>query len=104
MLWGDNWGYGNSDLVTIVIKPIGNTLSLADAISTESRITVTITNTFSVAGDMLFEGLFDPNGYAVVFGNSTNAENRPIASYTSEGVSVLSYTSEVNTVTTWTVV
>lgn len=104
MLWGDNWGYGNNDLAVIFNKFISETLILADLTLPQATFNRTLSNSVGISGDMVFEGLTDPAGYNVIFGSSTNAENRPISSYTSSSIYDATYTTATNTLTTWTVV
>lgn len=104
LLWGQKWGSGNSDLVVIFQKVVSNSVALSDVTSTQARFVKTISNTFVVSGNMTFEGISDQAGYNLVFGNSTNAENRPLSSYTSYSVYDATFTTATNTSTTWTVV
>jgi hypothetical protein len=104
MLWGENWGYGNGEIVQIVYKNLSEALSMADAVFPQATYNRTFVQTLTVSGEMVYEGLIDPNGYNVVFVSSANAESRSLTSYTVIDVSDVTFTTQVNTQTTWTLV
>lgn len=101
MLWGDNWGYGNNDLIIVFNKYLSETITLTDSLSLSIGFSRTFTNSVLLTGDMSFEGVSDPAGYNRVFGDSTNAENRPLSSYNSYSVYDATFTTATNTLTTW---
>jgi hypothetical protein len=104
MLWGDNWGYGNGEVIEIVYKNIGESLALADAVFPQAIFQRTFNQILNVTGDMSYEGLMDPRGYNIIFVTSANAESRPLTSYTTISATDATYTTQVNTQTTWTLV
>ena len=102
-LWGQNWGYGNNDLVVSVIKLIDwGSLSLSDATATEVDFIKTFSLALSVSGDMGAERISDNAGYFTVFQVSTNAEDRPNTSYNQSSSQAVSFTTVINTTTSWT--
>lgn len=99
MTWGQKWGYGNIDLKTTITKVYGNTLTLDSSIIA-SPVKV-ISNALIFSGDMSMESVVDSAGWYRIFGNSSNAENRPATSFTSVTTGSGSYTSAVNAGTIW---
>lgn len=104
MLWGQNWGFGDDELVEVVYKNLAESLSLSDAVFPQAIFSRTIENSFTVTGVMAYEGLIDPNGYSIVFVTSANAESRPLTSYTTNSASDVTFTTVVITTTTWTLI
>lgn len=99
MTWGQNWAIGDIDLVTTTIKVIGESLTLDSSVSA-SPIKV-ISNSILFSGDMSLENVVDTAGWYTVFGSSTNAESRPLTSFTSITTGSGTYTSIANAGTTW---
>lgn len=103
MVWGtDKWGYGSYDGIQLVVKVIGNALL---ASNTLSRLQVgynrTITNSVRLSADMVSEELLDAAGYKFLFGQSANAENRPMTSYNETNPNSTSFTTQTNSSTSW---
>lgn len=102
MLWGDNWLTGNHNLAKLVKKQIPETVTLTDSLSLTARFRKTMTVTLTVTGDMGSERLLDSAGYYVVFGNDSNAENRPNTSYNEVAAQDVTFTTQSQQNTTWT--
>lgn len=102
VLWGQNWGYGNNDLIASVFKVISESLALTDSLSLSIGYIRTFSATIVVTGDMTEERLLDAAGYQFVFGVSGNAENRPLTSYNRATDYTTTFTTLTNTTTTWT--
>lgn len=104
MDWGQNWGFGDGDLIQVVYKNLSDSLVLSDAVFPAAIFNRTFNNALTVSGDMAFEGLIDPRGYSVVFISSANAESRSLTSYTTNSVSDVTFTTVAITSTTWTLI
>ena len=105
MLWGQNWGYGDGELIQVVYKNVSEGVSLSDAVFPAATFNLTIVNSMGISGDMAFEGLYDRNGYNIIFVSSANAESRSLTSYTTNSISdVVTFTTVAITTTTWTLV
>lgn len=101
VLWGENWGYGNSDLVVSVFKVLNETLTFSDQTNKAIGFFRTFSASLIVTADMSDERILDAAGYAYVFGVSANAENRPLTSYNNTSNPTASFTTVTNTATTW---
>lgn len=96
------WGEGNTDLISAYDKILANAVSLANAVTLESTINLTISNSIAITSDNLSEGLTDGSGYSYVFiSNTTNAEERPVTTWTRGTPDTETWTSGVVTTTTW---
>lgn len=100
VLWNQNWGYGNVDLITAIGKLISESLTLTDSQTTGPG--KMISESLSILGDMYNEGISDPAGYSRVFQVDANAENRPMTSYSRQSSSSVSFTTGSTPSTTWT--
>jgi hypothetical protein len=100
MEWGDNWGYGDIDLVTTVYKLI-DAGSIASDSTVANSLGKTITNTLICNGDMYSEKLYDAAGYYIVFVKDSNAENRSLTSYSEINSGVGTYSQVSIPSTTW---
>jgi hypothetical protein len=100
MEWNTNvWAFGDGTLVKSVGKTLSNIITLTDAYF---RVPVrVIRNTVTVTVDLSNQTLGDSDGYQYVFGDSTNAEDRPLTSFSVVAQQTSSYTTLVNTVTSW---
>lgn len=105
-LWNDfNWGEQNwgadEDLVTAVDKIIGNTTALTDALFFDIDLVLSFGST-SISSDLPSQTLEDSDGYFHVFrGGSTNAEDRPLTSYTEVSDGSSTWTESTPPSTTW---
>ena len=100
-LWGQNWGYGNNDLIVTVFKVFNHTLSLSDSTAISIGYIRTFVSTLAVTADMGNESIIDAAGYKFVFGVSGNAEDRPLTGYNGVSSPAASFTTVTNTATTW---
>jgi hypothetical protein len=77
-LWGENWGYGNTDLKTELSHfLISEAIGLADSWSTVVTFFKTFANTITTDGDASEQELTDGSGYNYVFTRPTiDAETR----------------------------
>ena len=98
--WGQNWGYGDIDLITTVYKLI-DAGSIASDSTVANSLGKTITNTLICSGDMYSEKLYDAAGYYIVFVKDSNAENRSLTSYSEINSGVGTYTQVSIPSTTW---
>lgn len=104
-LWGENWGYGNIDLAVSFQKLLDqDTLTASDTTELSVGFSRIFVDTLVIVGELSEETLTDRNGYKVVFGTSSNAQNRPLSSYNEVTSSDVTYTTGINTQTTWTVI
>lgn len=101
MLWGDNWAYDGSDLVTSTRKVIAYSLGLSQTLATQIDYHLTVSNTLSLSGDMARESLTDQNGYDYYFPDE-NAEHRPSSGYTSIADTDTTYSPVSEPSTSWT--
>lgn len=103
MTWGQNWGYGDTDLITEIGKYLSNSITLDSAITNiELGFFKTISNTISISVDMALERLTDTKNWSKVWGSSTNAESRPATSYNSTSNITTTYTPAAGVTTSWT--
>lgn len=103
MVWGTNvWAFGDGALTLLLDygQLVSNTVTVTDAY-TKSPFKL-ISNTMIVSGDLASETIQDGNGYFILFGEAKNAENRVRTTYTQIADQTSSYTTFVNTSTSWT--
>lgn len=100
MLWGQNWAYGDVDFITAIAKTLSNSFVLSNTVSLQANFFPTISNSISVSGDLIMEGLIDSNGYNYFFPDE-NGENRPNTSYNMIVDTATSFTTLTNTQTVW---
>lgn len=82
MVWGvDPWGF-SSDITVNVLKAIANNIFPSGAVL-GFGVNKSVANDLATTCDPSAEYLSDPAGYQYVFPRpSTNAENRPLSSFT----------------------
>lgn len=116
--WGENWGYTAIDLICEVDKSIANSitpseavlqfgfdkelsesLSMTDEFSRGSELT--IYNTLSPTGDLSSETLAIGGWNYLFVKPSTNAEDRNLATFTTQSNASTTWTSGTATSTTW---
>lgn len=102
-LWGAfRWGEGTTDLQVDVVKLLGNALTIADSLTLQSAVFLTVSNSLSLSSNPSNEGLSDGAGYSYVFtGNVTNAENRVETSYSQGSAGAQSYAAGTPPSTNW---
>jgi hypothetical protein len=100
--WGvGTWGEGTNSIIKEVDKALAETLTLTDALTLETDFVRTIDNSLALESDMSFEGLKSGEWSYVFTGPTTNAENRPAASFTIRANGSTVWTSGAATSTSW---
>lgn len=102
MLWGEKWAFGTLGLIKTVGKSIDNSQPVTGSVSTLLTIYKTINETLTVTGDMYSEERIDSHNWKTVWGSSENAESRPFTSYNTANAGSVSFTTAVNSSTSWT--
>lgn len=105
LLGTSNWGYGDYDLVSEYVKVLDqDSFSFTDLTIPQIEFIRTLESTLAIISQMGAEVLTDRAGYELVFGTSSNAQNRPLSSYNRVADVDVTYTTGINTTTTWTVI
>lgn len=100
MTWGtDVWGAQSEDFITDVGKFLAETLSMADAVTSE--ILNLITNTLTFSSALTIEYLLDGIWYYIFPGGITNAEDRISTTWGDASSVSTSYSTPVSPNTTW---
>jgi len=101
MTWGTSkWGEGTEDLQVAVVKLISNSQSLSDDYS--RRVEKLVSNDLTPTSETTSETLQDGSGWRYVFtSDTTEAENRDEASYSSGTAASTSWTSATAASTSW---
>jgi hypothetical protein len=102
MVWGDNWAYSSVDLPVTVTKFLDNTMTLTGLVEIQKETVLLINNTLSLLVDMSDERITDQNGFARLFGDAENAENRALTGYTIVADQASAYTSVPRSTTSYT--
>lgn len=94
------WGEGTADLTVAVDKLLTNSLGFSDTIGLQSG--KLILNTLSLTDALSSESLIDSRGYNYVFpGGTTNPVNRISTSYSAVSSAAGSWSAVSQTSTTW---
>lgn len=100
--WGTFWGAGTQDTKTQSIKPLSETITSSDSIALTVAFNRTLTNTLDFTEDLSRQTVSDSSGYSVLYpGNSTNAENRVLTTYSTATAGTPTYSSSSAGSTTW---
>lgn len=100
MLWGEKWAFGSEELAVSVGKLLSNSLSFDSTTSVLKDIAFTISNTLTLVGDMGSQ-ILSTGSWSKIWGSSSNAESRPLTSYTSSNIET-TYTAVTDITTSWT--
>ena len=101
--WGEFlWGEGTADLPTRSQKLISETQTVSDSLTLHAAFYISLSDTFTLDGDMGSESLQDGSGYYYVFpDNTTEAENRDIPTWAEGTGSSQSFTCQAAGTSSW---